>query len=168
MRTRKLRQVDVKQHLPALFEQFDLWFPKHSSRQESLWARIERRQLRDQAVHFVAVDDTAGDKVVGIITYNREWSIRRGGAWIVTITEFLVQPEYDNPRVRASLLHEVIRAAIACQAVAVQYHARLGEVDFFKSELWHCPTDRVLMERHLPWERFEKLPKTAQRKDPDE
>lgn len=161
MRTRKLKPRDLKGAIPALFAEFDLWFPKHSLRQETLGVRVERRQLQGLSVHYVAVDEVAGDNVVGLITYNREWSLRNGGAWVVTITEFLVQPAYDNPKVRALLLHEVIRAAIACQAIAVRYLARQEDVAFFESELFHRPTDRVLMERHLPWEKYAKLPKKA-------
>lgn len=169
MRIRKLKVSDIKQWLPSLFAIFDLWLPRNSLKQETLWARIKRTQNRGQSVHHVACDEAGGNKIVGIISYNREWSLKHGGSWIVSITEFLVQPEYDTPQVRAMLLHQVIRAAIACQAVVVRHLAKQEDVAFFESELFHRPLDRVLMERSLPWEKYKNMHKTSRfRDDKDE
>jgi len=149
--------ADLEGPLRNLFKEHGVWYDWTHQYTRELWRHMCQQIDRDQAHYLVAFDPAGGGKVVGHISYQKEWSLRYNGTIHITITELLVAGEYRESTARQVMLDAAVRAAIGCKASTIRVAPEAQDVEFFGGENLFKPVQTPFMERELPWDRFAKL-----------
>lgn len=166
MRVLKLRATEIRDKLRDFFAEHGVWFPSGHQSHDEILLRLRRAMKSGLSDYVVAIDDCAGNKMVGFAGSQIEITVTKGGVPTVTITDFYVLPEYEA--VKTLLLNRIVRMAITEDAHVLRAIVPVDLVPFFQGELFYQPLDNCLMERTLPSTRYKTMPKKPRERQLEE